>query len=127
MTSIRRLTREELDSLCYTRGELRGLAREHGVLLPRGALHHEMVRALAAAGVRLPPKQAGQLPPAGAPAETGPNETGPNEAGLNVTGPNVTAGLLARIFQGYREHAGAAAGGPGADEGEVLEDDPYCE
>lgn len=50
------LTREELDSLSYTRGELRQLAREHRVLIPRDALHHEMVRALAAAGVRVPPK-----------------------------------------------------------------------
>ena len=58
MTGLRRLTREQLDSFSYTRAELRQLARERGVLVPRDALHHELVRALAAAGVKLPPKQA---------------------------------------------------------------------
>jgi hypothetical protein len=37
--------------------ELRQLAREHDVLIPRGALHHEAVAKLAAAGVELPPKR----------------------------------------------------------------------
>ena len=58
MTEIRRLTEDQVASFGYTRGELRQLAREHRVLVPRGALHHEIARALAAAGVRLPPKQA---------------------------------------------------------------------
>ncbi len=58
MTEIRRLTEDQVASFSYTRGELRQLAREHRVLVPHGALHHEMVRALAAAGVKLPPKQA---------------------------------------------------------------------
>ena len=56
MTGMRRLTKEELDSFSYTSAELRQLAREHGVLIPRDALHHEVVRALTAAGVGLPPK-----------------------------------------------------------------------
>jgi hypothetical protein len=86
VTGMRRLTQEEVDSFSYTMGELRYLAREHGVLLPRGALHHEIVRALAAAGVRLPLKQAAQPLLAGLPA---------------VTGPDVTAGLLSRIVRGY--------------------------
>jgi hypothetical protein len=58
VTGMRRLTSEELDSLSYSRAELRQLAREHRVLIPRDALHHEVVRALAAAGVKLPPKRA---------------------------------------------------------------------
>jgi hypothetical protein len=58
VTGIRRLTREQLDSFAYTVAELRQIAREHHVLVPRGALHHELVRALTAAGVKLPPKQA---------------------------------------------------------------------
>ena len=55
---MRRLTQEQLDSFSYTVAELRQIARERGVLVPRGALHHELVRALTAAGVKLPPKQA---------------------------------------------------------------------
>ena len=55
---MRRLTKEQLDAFSYTMAELRRLAREHGVLVPRAALHHEVVRALTAAGVKLPPKQA---------------------------------------------------------------------
>ena len=58
MTGMRRLTQEQLDSFSYTVAELRRIAREHGVLVQRGALHHELVRALTAAGVKLPPKQA---------------------------------------------------------------------
>ena len=58
MTGMRRLTREQLDSFDFTRAELRQLARTRGVLVPRDALHHEIVRALTAAGVKLPPKQA---------------------------------------------------------------------
>jgi hypothetical protein len=58
VTEIRRLTQTQLSSFGYSRNELRVLAREHAVLLPRGALHHEMVRVLVAAGVELPPKQA---------------------------------------------------------------------
>ena len=58
MTGMRRLTKEQLDSFSYTVVELRQLAREHRVLVPRDALHHEVVRALTAAGVKLPPKQA---------------------------------------------------------------------
>jgi hypothetical protein len=58
VTAIRRLTREEVDSFSYSRAELRQIAREHGVLVPRGALHHEVVRMLTAAGVKLPSKQA---------------------------------------------------------------------
>jgi hypothetical protein len=58
VTGMRRLTREQLDSFSYTRAELRQLARQRGVLVPRDALHHEIVRALTAAGVKLPPKQA---------------------------------------------------------------------
>jgi hypothetical protein len=56
MTGMRRLTKEQLDSFSYTSAELRQLARKHGVLVPRDALHHEVVRALTAAGVGLPPK-----------------------------------------------------------------------
>jgi hypothetical protein len=56
---MRRLTKEELDSFSYSVAEVRQLAREHHVLVPRDALHHEVVRALTAAGVKLPPKQAG--------------------------------------------------------------------
>jgi hypothetical protein len=58
VTGMRRLTKEELDFFSYTGAELRQLAREHRVLVPRDALHHEVVRALTAAGVKLPPKQA---------------------------------------------------------------------
>jgi hypothetical protein len=54
MTGIRRLTKEQLDSFNYTSAELRQLAREHSVLIPRDALHHEVVSALTAAGVGLP-------------------------------------------------------------------------
>jgi hypothetical protein len=43
-------------SFGYSMGELRQLAREHGVFIRRDALHHEVVRALTAAGVGLPPK-----------------------------------------------------------------------
>jgi len=57
MTGMRRLTREQLDSFNYTVAELRQLARASGVLVPRDALHHEIVRALTAAGVKLPPRQ----------------------------------------------------------------------
>jgi hypothetical protein len=57
MTSIRRLTQEQMASLGYTVAELRQLAREQGVLIPRGALHHEVVAKLTAAGVELPPKR----------------------------------------------------------------------
>lgn len=56
MTSIRRLTREQMASFGYSVAELRQLAREHGVLIPRGMLHHEMVVRLTAAGIELPPK-----------------------------------------------------------------------
>ena len=56
MTSIRRLTQEQMASLGYTVAELRQLARERGVLIPRGTLHHEVVAKLTAAGVELPPK-----------------------------------------------------------------------
>jgi hypothetical protein len=56
MASIRRLTQEQMASLGYTVAELRQLAREHGVLIPRGMLHHEMVARLNAAGIELPPK-----------------------------------------------------------------------
>jgi hypothetical protein len=56
VTEIRRLTEEQVASFGYTRAELRQLARERGVLVRRDALHHELVRALAAAGVDLPPK-----------------------------------------------------------------------
>jgi hypothetical protein len=57
VTGLRRLTKEELDSFSYTVAELRQLAREHSVLIPRGTLHHEVVAKLAAAGVELPPKR----------------------------------------------------------------------
>ena len=56
MTSIQRLTQEQVASLAYTVAELRQLAREHGVLIPRGTLHHEVVAKLTAAGVELPAK-----------------------------------------------------------------------
>jgi hypothetical protein len=56
VTEIRRLTEEQVASFGYSMAELRRLARERGVLVPRGALHHEIVRALAAADVDLPPK-----------------------------------------------------------------------
>ena len=56
VTEIRRLTQAQTASFGYSMGELRQLAREHGVLVPRDALHHEVVRALTAAGVGLPPK-----------------------------------------------------------------------
>jgi hypothetical protein len=58
VTGMRRLTREELNSFSYTVPELRRLAREHRILVPRDALHHELIRALTAAGVKLPPKRA---------------------------------------------------------------------
>jgi hypothetical protein len=58
MTEIRRFTREQMASFGYSRAELRRLAREHGIIPPRDSLHHELVRALTAAGVTLPPKQA---------------------------------------------------------------------
>jgi hypothetical protein len=57
MTSIRRLTREQIASFGYSMAELRQLAREHGVLIARGSLHHEVVAKLTAAGVELPPKR----------------------------------------------------------------------
>jgi hypothetical protein len=57
MTSIRRLTQEQMASLDYSVAELRQLARENGVLIPRGVLHHEVVAKLTAAGVELPPKR----------------------------------------------------------------------
>ena len=56
MTEIRRLTEAQVASFGYSMGELRQLAREHSVFIPRDALHHEVVRALTAAGVGLPPK-----------------------------------------------------------------------
>jgi hypothetical protein len=56
VTRMRRLTKEQLDAFSYTSAELRQIAREHGVLVPRDALHHEVVRALTAAGVGLPAK-----------------------------------------------------------------------
>ena len=56
MPEIRRLTQVQMASFGYSMGELRQLAREHGVFIPRDALHHEAVRALTAAGVGLPPK-----------------------------------------------------------------------
>jgi hypothetical protein len=56
MTEIRRLTEEQVASFGYSMAELRRLARERGVLVPRDALHHEIVRALTAADVDLPPK-----------------------------------------------------------------------
>jgi hypothetical protein len=56
VTEIRRLTQVQMASFCYSMGELRQLARGHGVLVPRDALHHEVVRALTAAGVDLPAK-----------------------------------------------------------------------
>jgi hypothetical protein len=58
VTEIRRLSEEQMASFGYSMSELRQIAREHGVLVPRDALHHEVVRSLAAAGVKLPPKQA---------------------------------------------------------------------
>ena len=57
MTEIR-LTQAQLDSFGYSVAELRRLARENGVLVPRDALHHELVRALTAAHVGLPPRLA---------------------------------------------------------------------
>jgi hypothetical protein len=56
VTEIRRLTQVQMASFGYSMGELRQLARERGVSVPRDALHHEVVRALTAAGVGLPPK-----------------------------------------------------------------------
>ena len=49
------VARGEVHAL-FGENELRQLAREHRVLVPRDALHHEVVRALTAAGVDLPPK-----------------------------------------------------------------------
>jgi hypothetical protein len=57
MASIRRLTHEQVASLSYSVAELRQLAREHAVLIPRGTLHHEVVAKLTAASVELPPKR----------------------------------------------------------------------
>jgi hypothetical protein len=57
VTEIRRLTKEQMASFGYSMAELRQLARDRGVPVPRDALHHVVVRTLAA-GVRLPPKQA---------------------------------------------------------------------
>lgn len=56
MNAMRPLTAEELAALAYTRAELRQLAIEHGIRVPPGALHHEIARALTAAGVHLPGK-----------------------------------------------------------------------
>ena len=56
MAEMRRLTADELASFAYSLAELRLLAREHGVPVPRGALHHEVFRALTAAGIRLSAK-----------------------------------------------------------------------
>jgi hypothetical protein len=56
VTDIRRLTEVQIASFGYSMGELRQLARAHGVFIRRHALHHEVVRALTAAGVELPPK-----------------------------------------------------------------------
>jgi hypothetical protein len=53
---IRRLTPVQVASFSFSVAELRQFAREHGVFIPRDALHHEAVRALTAAGVGLPPK-----------------------------------------------------------------------
>jgi hypothetical protein len=58
VTEIRRLTKEQMASFGYSMAELRQLAREHGVFIPRDSLHHELVHALTAAGIKLPPKQA---------------------------------------------------------------------
>ena len=60
MTDIQRLTPEELAALAYTRAELRALAAEHRVRVPRAALHHEIARALRAAGVTLPLRRRGR-------------------------------------------------------------------
>lgn len=57
MTDIPRLTQVQMASLGYNMAELRQLSREHRVIVPRDALHHELVRALIAAGVELPPKR----------------------------------------------------------------------
>jgi len=54
VTEIRRFTRDELASFGYSVAELRMLARERGVPVPRAALHWEVVRLLIAAGVSLP-------------------------------------------------------------------------
>ena len=57
MTGMHRFAKEELDSFSYTAAELRQLARELGIPVPKSAMHHELVRELAAAGVGLPPKR----------------------------------------------------------------------
>jgi hypothetical protein len=58
VTEIRRLTEAQVASFGYSMAELRQLARVHGVVVPRNALHHEVVRLLTVAGVELPPKRA---------------------------------------------------------------------
>jgi hypothetical protein len=55
MTGLRQFTREDLAWLNYTRAELLAIARQHGIPVQRGDLHHEMVAKLAAAGVSPPP------------------------------------------------------------------------
>jgi hypothetical protein len=57
MTGMPQFTQEQMASLGYTVAELRQIAREHGVLIPRGTLHHEVVAKLTAADVELPPKR----------------------------------------------------------------------
>ena len=57
MTGMHRFTKEQIASLGYTVAELRQPARELGIPVPKSAMHHELVRELAAAGVELPPKR----------------------------------------------------------------------
>lgn len=57
MTGMRQLTAEDLAAFNYTRAELLALARQHHVPIARHALHHEVARALTAAGISLPPKR----------------------------------------------------------------------
>jgi hypothetical protein len=57
MTGMPQFTQEQIASLAYTVTELRQLAREHGISVPKSAMHHELVRVITAAGVGLPPKR----------------------------------------------------------------------
>jgi hypothetical protein len=57
MTGMHRFTKEQMASLGYTVAELRQLARELGIRVPKSAMHHELVREFAAADVELPPKR----------------------------------------------------------------------
>lgn len=75
MPEIRRLTQDQVASFSFSVAELRQFAREHGVFMPRDALHHEVVRALTAAGVGLPAKPLDTAGPEAHLAASGPSSS----------------------------------------------------